>query len=108
VLVGSIMALLKEVKYGTYRLVSKTMARVAWYCPDRRTVIRALAGRAYTPGRASNTLMKSTLDTAPPPSTLPRELESQRRAWLAQQKMEWLERKRTVWEADGKLVPWVE
>jgi hypothetical protein len=35
-----------------------------------------------------NTLMKSTLDTAPQPSTLPRELESQRRAWLAQQKME--------------------
>jgi len=50
--------------------------------------------------------------TAPDPvlqsSTLPQELEKRRRAWLAQQKMEWLERKRVVWETDGKPISWAE
>jgi hypothetical protein len=55
-----------------------------------------------------NMPMKSTPDAAPQPSTLPRELEKQRRTWLAQQKMEWFNRRRAVWEADGKLIPWAE
>lgn len=53
-------------------------------------------------------LMKSEPDAVPQPSPLPQALERQKHAWLAQQKMEWLERKRAVWEADGKLIPWAE
>lgn len=53
-------------------------------------------------------LMKSEPDAVPQLPPLPQELERQKHAWLAQQKMEWLERKRAVWEADGKLIPWAE
>jgi hypothetical protein len=55
-----------------------------------------------------NILTKSTPATGLQPSTLPQELEKRRRTWLAQQKMEWLERKRAVWEADGKPISWAE
>ena len=52
--------------------------------------------------------MKSEPDTVSQPSPLPQALERQKHAWLAQQKMEWFDRKRVVWEADGKLIPWAE
>jgi rubrerythrin len=53
-------------------------------------------------------LMKSEPDAVPQLPTLSQELERQKHSWLAQQKMEWFDRKRAVWEADGKLIPWAE
>jgi rubrerythrin len=53
-------------------------------------------------------LMQSEPDAVPRPSTLPQELEKQKHAWLGQQKREWFDRRRAVWEADGKLIPWAE
>lgn len=53
-------------------------------------------------------LMKSEPDAVPQSSPLSQELERQKQAWLAQQKMEWFDRKRAVWEAEGKLIPWAE
>jgi rubrerythrin len=53
-------------------------------------------------------LMKSEPDAVPQLPTLSQELERQKQAWLAQQKMEWYDRKRAVWETEGKLIPWAE
>jgi rubrerythrin len=53
-------------------------------------------------------LMKSEPDAVPRPPVLSQELEGQKQAWLARQKVEWFDRRRAAWEADGKLIPWAE
>jgi rubrerythrin len=53
-------------------------------------------------------LMKSEPGAVPRPGTLTAEVETQKQAWLAGQKAEWFDRKRAVWEADGKPIPWAE
>jgi len=53
-------------------------------------------------------MMKSEPDAVPQVPQLSHEEEERKRTWLAQQKMEWFEQKRAVWEAEGKLIPWAE
>ena len=44
----------------------------------------------------------------PPPAPENRQMEQQKRAWLAQQKMAWLAQRQAEWEAAGKPTPWAE
>jgi rubrerythrin len=53
-------------------------------------------------------LQKSEPDAVPSPPSQSEDVERQRRIWLAQQKMAWLEQRRDLWEANGKPISWAE
>jgi rubrerythrin len=53
-------------------------------------------------------LQKSEPDTVPAPPPQPEDVERQKQIWLAQQKMTWLDRRRSLWEATGKPISWAE
>lgn len=53
-------------------------------------------------------LQKSGPDTVPSPPPQLEDVERKKQVWLAQQKMEWLEKRRSLWEANGKPISWAE
>jgi rubrerythrin len=53
-------------------------------------------------------LQKSEPDAVPTPPPQPEDVERQKQIWVAQQKMTWLEERRSLWEANGKPISWAE